>query len=67
MEQYDLELGCYIVRLFNPTEDNQNCKLSFYNSVIELNFNAFEIKTIIFEDGKLKETDLMESILKSEV
>jgi len=57
----------YIVRLFNPTEDNQNCKLSFYNSVIELNFNAFEIKTIIFEDGKLKETDLMESILKSEV
>lgn len=53
----------YIIRLFNPTENEQDCKLSFYDSKISLSFGAYEIKTIKYDGKKLYETDLMEGLL----
>ena len=53
----------YIIRLFNPTNSNQSCKLSFYDAEISLEFGMYEIKTIRYDGKKLCETDLMEGII----
>lgn len=53
----------YIIRLFNPTSDTQQCKLSFYDTETTLNFGTYEIKTIRFADNEFTETDLIEGLL----
>ena len=53
----------YIIRLFNPTETAQECTLSFFDASTRVQFGAYEIKTIRFEDNTFSETDLMEGIL----
>ena len=50
----------YIVRLFNPTEKPQNCKVAFGESETEVNFSAYEIKTLRCTGEKTVETDLLE-------
>ncbi len=53
----------YVIRLFNPTESEQNCRLSFYHAEITLQFSAYEIKTVKYDGEKLYETGLMEGII----
>lgn len=53
----------YVIRLFNPTESEQNCRLSFYHAEITLQFGAYEIKTVKYDGEKLYETGLMEGII----
>ena len=53
----------YIVRLFNPTEDNQTCTLELCGAKADISFGKFEIKTYRFADGKLTESNLMENLL----
>ena len=54
----------YIVRLFNPTDSAQSCRLSFGNAEIALQFGLYEIKTVRFDGESLFETDLMEGIIE---
>lgn len=53
----------YIIRLFNPTPDVQNCILNFYDSAISIQFGKYEIKTIRYDNGKLTEDSLMEGLI----
>lgn len=53
----------YIIRLFNPTEDNQNCTLTVCGAKMNISFGKFEIKTIRFSKGVLTESDLLENLL----
>ena len=52
----------YVIRIFNPTENSQNCVVSFKNSEKSVDLGAFEIKTLRC-DETITETDLMEGIL----
>ncbi len=52
----------YIIRLFNPTDKEQTCRLGFYNQETTVSFGKYEIKTIRF-DGKFCETNLMEGLI----
>lgn len=53
----------YIIRLFNPTDSNQSCKLAFYDKETSVEFGRYEIKTIRFDGTSFSETDLMEGIV----
>ncbi len=53
----------YILRLFNPTEEKRETNLQFDSAQMHICFTPFEIKTIRYADGQLKETDLLENLL----
>ena len=53
----------YIVRLFNPTEQNRTTVLSYKEQKTEISFSAFEIKTIYCASDKMEETDILEGLL----
>ena len=53
----------YIIRLFNPTDSNQSCKLAFYDKEVNVDFGRYEIKTIRFDGPSFSETNLMEGIV----
>ena len=53
----------YIIRLFNPTENKQNAKLTYFNNSIEVEFTPFEIKTFKCNIDSITETQLMEDII----
>ena len=52
----------YIIRLFNPTEKAQKCRLCFYDTETNVSFGPYEIKTIRY-DGEFSETGLMEGLI----
>ena len=54
----------YILRLFNPTEKKQTAVVQVYDAEETVEFGKFEIKTLRYEAGKLREVVLMEGILK---
>ena len=54
----------YILRLFNPTEQKQTAVVQVYDAEETVEFGKFEIKTLRYEAGKLREDVLMEGILK---
>ena len=54
----------YIIRLFNPTGENQSCNLSFMGNKMNLSFGKYEIKTIRVDSDTLCETDLLEGLLE---
>lgn len=53
----------YIIRLFNPTCQNQGCVLKFYDNEAKLEFGCYEIKTIRFDGKDFSETNLMEGLV----
>lgn len=53
----------YIIRLFNPSDSEQSCTLSFFDAKTSVKFGAYEIKTLRFSDGAFTETDLMEGLI----
>ena len=53
----------YIIRLFNPTGENQSCNISFMKNKMNLIFGKYEIKTIRVADDSICETDLLEGLL----
>lgn len=52
-----------IVRLFNPTEDNQSATFVYRNKSIDLSFSKFEIKTIRCLENEIVATNLMEGLI----
>ena len=54
----------YILRLFNPTEKKQTAVVQVYDAEATVEFEKFEIKTLRYEAGTLREDSLMEGILK---
>ena len=54
----------YILRLFNPTEKKQTAVVQVYGAEATVEFGKFEIKTLRYEAGTLREDSLMEGILK---
>ena len=53
----------YIIRLFNPTDCKQSCKLVFYNQQTTIDFGCYEIKTIRFDGKNFSDTNLMEGLV----
>lgn len=53
----------YIIRLFNPTENECEVTAYYENYDIRLKFGAFEIKTIRVNENGISETDLLENLL----
>lgn len=53
----------YIIRLFNPTENAQSAVIKYFDSSIEVNFSAFEIKTLKCNSDEISATQLMEDII----
>ncbi len=53
----------YIIRLFNPTDKTQNCRLGFYDVETSVTFGAYEIKSLRYDGKNFTETDLMEGLL----
>lgn len=51
-----------VIRLFNPTEENQTAELECCGNKTSVSFTKFEIKTLIFDGKSFEETDLMENI-----
>lgn len=49
----------YLVRLFNPTEEEQTAKLCAFGLERELRFGKYEIKTVRCCGGEITETDLI--------
>ena len=47
----------YIIRLFNPTAEEQNARVYFRDMETNLCFGKYEIKTLLCRDGKIEETD----------
>ena len=54
----------YIIRLFNPTSENQSAKVTFFGKEMNVDFGMYEIKTLRATDKGLEETDLLEGLLK---
>ncbi len=53
----------YIIRLFNPTDKNQSCRLAFYGKETTIDFGCYEVKTIRFDGKIFSETNLMEGLV----
>ena len=53
----------YVIRLFNPTENKQSAEIICGRSKENVEFGKFEIKTLLYCDGTLKETKLTENII----
>ena len=53
----------WTIRLFNPTEAKQTCRLAFDKQSMKLDFGPYEIKTVKYDGSKLGETDMLEGLL----
>ncbi len=53
----------WIIRLFNPTQKVQTAQLTFNDNKSDIIFNAYEIKTVLYDGHSLSETDLLEGLL----
>ncbi|MBR5507293.1 MAG: alpha-mannosidase, partial [Clostridia bacterium] len=53
----------YIIRLFNPTENEHKTTLSAGKAKLDIKLSKYEIKTIRYAENGLEETDLMENLL----
>ncbi len=53
----------YIIRLFNPTENEQSARLTYFGNSTSVHFGAFEIKTLKCNNDGISETQLMEDII----
>ena len=51
------ENGGYVIRLFNPIETPQTAKINCLDASAEISFGGFEIKTLIYSDGKIEESE----------
>ncbi len=54
-----LDDNLYALRLFNPTEHIESATISVLNAEISIGFAPFEVKTFVFGNGKLIETETM--------
>ena len=49
----------YMIRLFNNTPESMDCMAMLSGENMSLTFNEYEVKTLIYSNGKLKENDGM--------
>ena len=48
-----------MVRLFNNSEFLKKCDVAVFGEKISLDFGQYEVKTLLYRDGKLFENDSM--------
>ena len=49
----------YMVRLINNYKEGAECVCSVFDKSINLSFGKYEVKTLIYANGELKESDSM--------
>ena len=49
----------YMVRLVNNFNKDVSCKCTVFDKTLELNFGKYEVKTLIYKDGQLTESNSM--------
>lgn len=54
----------FILRLFNPTEKEQTATVEWKGEKTKVSFGKYEIKTLRLNESGVKETDLLEGLLK---
>ena len=54
-----LEDGSYMVRLINNYNEGKNCTCQVFDKALPLAFGGYEVKTLIYKDGDLKEQTSM--------
>lgn len=53
----------YILRLFNPTPDEQKATVVYKNNEFDVSFNSFEIVTLRCLDNGIEKSNLLENLL----
>lgn len=51
--------GRYMLRLFNSADSTQNAELTFKGHTFTLSFGKFEVKTFVYENDTLDETNML--------
>jgi len=59
LSAYKNERNSIVIRLFNSSSSNQNVTLKFGTQEFNINFTPFEVKTFIFYDDSLLETNMI--------
>ena len=54
-----MAIDTYMVRLFNNFNENMECVCTVFDSSITLTFGKYEVKTLLYKDGRLQEQDSM--------
>ena len=49
----------FMVRLFNNSESARKCDVTVFGEKVSLDFGKYEVKTLLYRDGKLFENDSM--------
>ncbi|MBE7085670.1 MAG: hypothetical protein E7366_00760 [Clostridiales bacterium] len=52
-------LNTYMVRLNNNFKEEKTCVCTVFGQSIELTFGKYEVKTLLYQNGELKESDSM--------
>ena len=52
-------VNAYMVRLINNNKASAACQCRVFDKTIDLSFGKYEVKTLIYQDGELKELDSM--------
>ena len=53
------QIDGYLLRMQNNSEEEADDELLVGSSTIKLHFHKYEVKTILYKDGKLKELEEM--------
>ena len=59
MTRYRQNENSFTVRLYNSSDESATSILALEGKEFEINFGKFEVKTFIFNNGKLTETDMI--------
>ena len=51
--------GSALIRLYNPTDEPAHTALKIHGDSFEIGFNAFEVKTFVYKNARLSETDMI--------
>ena len=49
----------YMIRLVNNCKESADCVCMAFDKALKLSFGKYEVKTLIYKDGELRENDLM--------
>jgi len=49
----------YVIRLYNGSDCSKNVVFSFGDDNVELTFGKFEVKTLVYSENKLSESEMM--------
>ena len=50
---------CYMIRLINNYKESAECECKVFDKTLPLSFEKYEVKTLIYKNGELTESDSM--------